>query len=145
MKTYMAKKGDLQNGWQHVDADGVVLGRMATKVARVLMGKHKPSYTPHLDNGDFVVITNCEKVKLTGKKMENKTYRHYTGYLSGLRERSIKRVIAQDPTEVIYLAVKRMMPKTILGRQMLNKLKIYVGPEHPHKAQDPQNIDLSLV
>jgi large subunit ribosomal protein L13 len=145
MKTYMAKAGDVKNGWCHLNADDVVLGRLATKVARILMGKHKPSYTPHMDDGDFVVITNCEKIKLTGKKMETKIYRHYTGYLSGLRERSIKKVIEQDPTEVIYLAVKRMMPKSILGRQMLKKLKLYVGPDHPHKAQDPKEIDLSLV
>lgn len=145
MKTYMAKAGDVQNGWCHVDANDVVLGRLATKVARILMGKHKPSYTPHMDDGDFVVITNCEKIKLTGKKMDSKFYRHYTGYLSGLRERSIKTVMESDPTEVILLAVKRMMPKTRLGRQQLKKLKLYTGADHPHKAQDPQEIDLSLI
>lgn len=145
MKTTMTRNEDRQNAWHLVDGTDKVVGRLATRIARVLMGKHKPTWTPHVDDGDFVVVTNAEKVKFTGKKALSKTYRHYTGYMGGLRERSVEDLMEKDPTEVLHLAVKRMMPKTRLGRQMLKKLKIYAGPEHPHKAQDPQTLDLSKV
>lgn len=145
MKTTMAKSSTIKNDWFHVDADGRVLGRLATKIARVLMGKHKPSYTPHLDDGDFVVVTNCEKIKLTGKKGQTKVYPYYTGYLSGLRERTLDEVLSKQPDDVIRLAVKRMLPKNRLGRKMLKKLKIYKGADHPHKAQDPRELDLDRI
>lgn len=145
MKTTMAKSSTLENKWHLVDAQNIVLGRLAAKVSRVLMGKHKPSYTPHLDDGDFVVIVNCDKIRVTGRKREQKFYNHYTGYLSGLRERSFEEVVENDPTEVVLLAIKRMMPKTKLGRAMLKKLKLHAGPDHPHSAQNPQALDLSKI
>ena len=146
MKTYMSKASTVERQWFVVDAKEAVLGRLAAKVARVLMGKHKPTYTPHVDTGDVVVVVNCEKIKLTGRKLENKTYRHYTGYQSGLRERAVKDILEGDkPEEVLILAIRRMLPKTRLGRHMLKKLKVYAGPEHPHTAQDPQVLDLSLI
>lgn len=145
MKTYMAKKSTLRNNWCLVDANHQIVGRLATKIARILMGKHKATYTPHLDNGDFVVVLNVESLRFTGKKLEDKVYRRYTGYLSGLRERKAADLMAKEPAKVLWLAVKRMMPKTKLGRKMLGKLKIYTGPEHPHSAQEPQKIDLAKI
>ena len=145
MKTYMAKESTLRNNWCLVDANHEIVGRLAAKIARILMGKHKATYTPHLDNGDFVVVLNVESLRFTGKKLEDKVYRRYTGYLSGLRERKAADLMAKEPAKVLWLAVKRMMPKTKLGRKMLGKLKIYTGPEHPHSAQEPQKIDLAKI
>lgn len=131
-----------EHKWVHLDADGAVLGRLAVRVARILMGKDKPIFTPHVDTGDFVVITNAEKVRVTGRKAETKVYRHHTGYIGSLVERPYERMIEEKPEEVVMLAVRRMLPKSKLGKQMIKKLKIYRGPEHPHTAQAPETITL---
>lgn len=141
-RTYMAKNDEIDRKWLLVDAEGAVVGRLATRIARVLMGKHRPTYTPHVDTGDFVVVVNAEKVRLTGRKMDQKVYYHYTGWAGGLRERAVRDVLAEKPEDVIRLAVRRMLPKTRLGRQMLRKLRIYAGPEHPHEAQQPEAVTL---
>jgi large subunit ribosomal protein L13 len=137
MKTYQAKKEELEYKWYLVNAEGKVLGRLATELAKILRGKNKPTYTPHVDTGDFVVIINAEKVTLTGKKMKDKTYAHHSGYPGGFREVSAEKLLAKKPTELIRIAVKGMLPKNSLGRQMIRKLKIYAGPNHPHEAQRP--------
>ena len=142
MRSFMAKKGEVDQAWHLVDADDKVVGRLASRVARVLMGKHRPEYTPHVDTGEFVVITNAAKVRFTGRKMENKRYYHYTGHPGGLRERTVSDLLEKKPEEVIFLAVRRMMPKTRMGRAMIKKLKIYPGAEHPHEAQNPQPLTL---
>ena len=142
MRSYMAKKGEVDQQWHLVDADDQVVGRLASRIARVLMGKHRPEYTPHVDTGDFVVVTNAAKVRFTGRKMENKRYYHYTGHPGGLRERTVSDLLEKKPEEVLYLAVRRMMPKTRMGRAMIKKLKIYPGAEHPHEAQNPQPLTL---
>jgi len=142
MKTYQAKKEELEHQWYLVDAKGKILGRLATKVADVLRGKTKPTYTPHLDTGDFVVVINAEKVTLTGKKMKDKVYYHHTGYPGGIKEMSAEKLLAKKPTEMIRIAVRGMLPKNSLGRQVLRKLKIYAGPEHPHEAQKPVSLEI---
>lgn len=142
MKTYMAKPSEIERRWFLVDAEGKVLGRLAVEVARILMGKHKPTYTPHIDTGDFVVIVNAEKVELTGKKAEKKEYFHYTGYPGGLERTSFKRMHERKPEEVVRLAVRRMLPKTKLGRHMFQKLKVCCGVDHPHTAQQPVELEL---
>lgn len=144
-KTYSAKARDIENAWWLVDAKGQTLGRMATRIATVLQGKHKPTYTPHLDDGDFIVVINAEQVKVTGKKATEKVYPYVTGYPSGLKERKFSDLIERDPGEVIRMAVKRMLPKNALGRRMLKKLKPYGGAEHPHVAQKPEPLDLSRI
>lgn len=144
-KTYMAKPSDIEPRWLHIDAEGKVLGRLAVEVARILMGKHKPTYTPHMDTGDFVIVTNAEKIVITGKKAEQKKYYHYTGYPGGLVETSYKRMQASKPEEIVRLAVRRMLPKTKLGKTMLSKLKIHAGPEHPHTAQQPEILELKIA
>ncbi len=136
-KTYVAKPGEVQAKWLVVDATDLVLGRLAASVATVLQGKHRPTYTPHVDTGDFVVITNAEKVRLTGRKPEQKTYDRYSGYPSGRRVIPFRTMIEKKPDEVMRLAVRRMLPKNRLGKQMLRKLKVYAGPSHPHEAQNP--------
>jgi large subunit ribosomal protein L13 len=141
-RTYSAKPSEITQDWHHVDAEGVTLGRMASRIARILQGKHKPMYTPHMDTGDFVVVTNAEKVHLTGKKMDQKVYHHYTGWAGGLRETEIRTMIEKKPEQVIRLAVRRMLPKTNLGRLMLRKLKVYAGTDHPHAAQQPKTLDI---
>ena len=138
MKSYVARKEDVVHGWVHVDAEGKILGRMAVKIAMRLMGKDKPIYTAHVDTGDYVVVTNAEKFALTGKKMEQKTYDHYTGYPGGLKTIPIAKVLEKNPEKVIREAVRRMLPKTRMGTAMLKKLKIYAGPDHPHEAQNPE-------
>ncbi|MHC4601150.1 MAG: 50S ribosomal protein L13 [Planctomycetota bacterium] len=138
MKTYMAKKETVQRNWHLMDAAGVPLGRLAVTAATVLMGKHRPEYTPHVDTGDFVVVVNASKVLLTGKKRQNKVYRSHTGYLGHLKERKFEDLMAKRPEAVIELAVRRMLPKTKLGRAMFKKLKVFPGPEHSHGAQQPQ-------
>jgi large subunit ribosomal protein L13 len=138
MKSYMARPHEVERRWYLVDAEGQTLGRLATQIARLLRGKNKPQYTPHVDTGDFVVVVNAEKVVVTGKKAEQKVYYRHTGYPGGLKETSYEVMMERKPTEILRKAVRGMMPRTRLGRQQLRKLKIYAGPEHPHEAQDPQ-------
>jgi len=133
----MARKGEIERGWVHVDADGKVLGRLATDIAMALMGKHRPTYTPHVDTGDFVIVTNVEKLRVTGRKMDQKEYQRYSGYPGGQKRMSLREMMARKPAEVLRLAVRRMLPKGALGNAMLKKLKVYSGPEHPHVAQKP--------
>ncbi|NDY42011.1 50S ribosomal protein L13 [Dissulfurirhabdus thermomarina] len=138
MKTPLPKVNDIQRNWYVVDADGEVLGRLASRIATRLRGKHKPIFTPHLDTGDFVVVVNAEKVRLTGGKLDKKLYRRHTGYLGGLKTATARTMLEKRPEEVLRLAVRRMLPKNRLGRRQLKKLKIYRGPEHPHQAQKPE-------
>ena len=142
MKTYQAKKEALEHQWYLVNAEGKVLGRVASRVAKILEGKHKPTYTSHLDAGDFIVVVNAEKVSLTGKKLKDKIYYHHTGYAGGIKAVSAEKLLAKKPAEMIRMAVKGMLPKNSLGRQMLRKLKVYAGPNHPHEAQKPIPLDL---
>jgi large subunit ribosomal protein L13 len=134
----MARPLEVERRWYVVDAEGQTLGRLATEIARLLRGKNKPQYTPHVDTGDFVVVVNAEKVVVTGKKAEQKVYRRHSGYPGGLKETSYEQMMERRPTEILRRAVKGMMPKNRLARQQLRKLKIYAGPEHPHAAQNPQ-------
>jgi large subunit ribosomal protein L13 len=136
-QTYFAKAGDVTPDWHVVDADGKVLGRMASDIATVLMGKHRPEYTPHVDCGDFVVVTNAAKIRLTGRKLDQRMKLRYSGYPGGLKAESVRRVLERHPERVVEDAVRRMLPKNRLGRQMFKKLKVYAGPEHPHHAQQP--------
>ncbi len=140
-KTYLAKPGEVQQSWLHFDADGVVLGRMAARIAMVLQGKHHARYTPHVDTGDFVLVTNAAKVMMTGNKIDQRMHRYHTGYIGGLKEEVIGDLLQRQPERVIRLAVRRMMPKTRLGRAMLTKLKVYAGTDHPHQAQQPVDVD----
>lgn len=142
MKTYQAKKEKIEPQWYLVNAEGKVLGRLAAKLAHTLKGKHKPTYTPHLDTGDFVIVVNASKVSLTGKKMKDKIYYHHTWYPGGIKEIHAEKLLIKKPTEMIRMAVKGMLPKNSLGRQMLRKLKIYAGPKHPHDAQKPVYLEL---
>lgn len=144
MKTYVAKEKDIDRKWLLVDAEGKVLGRLAVAIARVLMGKHKPIYTPNLDCGDFVVVINAEKIRLTGKKMQTKVYQRYSGYPGGLHITPIAEVLKKHPQRVIQEAVRRMLPKNKLGRQMLTKLKACAGEAHRHEAQHPEPVELQL-
>ena len=141
MKTSWATPKTIEQKWFLMDAQDYVLGRMASKVATMLMGKHKPYYTPFLDTGDFVVVVNAEKIRYTGAKARDKKYNWHTGYMGGLKERTLSEYLEKDPAEVVRLAVKRMLPKTKLGRHMLSKLKVYAGREHPHSAQKPVKIE----
>ena len=134
--SYMAKAGEVKRQWWHYDATDKVVGRLASEIAVLLMGKHRPTYTPHVDTGDFVVVTNAERVVFTGKKWEQKTYRWYTGYPRQRSQTAGKR-LEQKPERILREAVRRMLPKNKLGRRMLGKLKIYSGPDHPHQAQNP--------
>jgi large subunit ribosomal protein L13 len=136
----MAKPADIQRRWWHVDATDRVVGRIASDIAVVLMGKHRPTYTPHIDTGDFVIVTNVEKITFSGNKWDRKSYTWYTGY-PGLRSETARRRFERKPEQVLREAVRRMLPKNKLGRQMLSKLKIYAGPEHPHQAQQPESAD----
>lgn len=138
MKTYMAKAEAVERKWYVVDAAGVPLGRLASRVASVLRGKNKPTYTPNVDTGDFVIVINTDKAVLTGKKLENKFYRYHSGYIGGLKEISYKKMMAEKSDLAVYEAVKGMLPKNSLGRQMLKKLKVYKGAEHNHAAQKPE-------
>jgi large subunit ribosomal protein L13 len=138
MSTTFAKKNDIERSWYVVDAGGQVLGRLATQVARVLMGKHKPSYTPFLDTGDFVIVVNAENVLLTGKKETDKKYIRHSGYPGGIKRSRAEEVRAKQPGRIIEQAVRGMLPKTRLGRAQIKKLKVYSGPEHPHEAQKPR-------
>ncbi|MEW6360257.1 MAG: 50S ribosomal protein L13 [Planctomycetota bacterium] len=142
MRTYMAKKGDVEQKWHLVDASEKILGRLAAKIAPILMGKHRPTYTPHTDTGDFVVVVNAEKVAVTADKDRTRVHYYHTGYPRGLRSYTMGDLRKQDPAEVIRMAVRRMIPKTKLGRRIFSKLKVYAGPEHPHSAQNPQPLDI---
>lgn len=142
MKTYYAKPGEVQREWLLVDATDMTLGRLASAVAQILRGKNKPTYTPHVDTGDFVVVVNCDKIKVTGAKVTDKVYTRYTGHPGGLRQETFQEAMAKHPERVIERAVKGMLPHNRLGAKMLKKLKVYAGPEHPHAAQNPRKIDL---
>src|SRR6266545_5046951 len=141
-KTWNAKNGEVAREWYLVDAEGKTLGRLATRIADTLRGKDKPQYTPHTDTGDFVVVVNAEKIGVTGKKLDEKMYRRHSGYPGGLKERTLREQLQRRPTEVLRKAVKGMLPRNRLSRQQINKLKIYVGPEHPHEAQAPKELEL---
>ena len=138
MKTFIASAAAIERKWYVVDAEGKTLGRLASEIARVLRGKHKPIFTPHLDTGDYVIVINAEKVKVTGKKLDQKIYYHHSGYVGGMKETTLKKMLADKPERVIELAVKGMLPKGPLGRQMYTKLHVYAGPEHKQAAQKPE-------
>ena len=142
MKTYMAHAETVERKWYVVDAEGQTLGRLATKVAAVLRGKHKPTFTPNVDTGDFVIVINSDKVVLTGKKLEDKYYRYHTGYIGGLKEIPYKKLMAEKSDLAVYEAVKGMLPKNSLGRAMIKKLRVYKGAEHTHAAQKPEALKL---
>jgi large subunit ribosomal protein L13 len=142
MKSYMARPLEVERKWYVVDAEGKHLGRLATEIVRVLRGKAKPQYTPHVDVGDFVVVVNADKVDVTGRKAEQRVYRRHSGYPGGMKETSYEQMLARKPTEILRKAVYGMMPKTRLARKQFKKLKIYAGPEHPHAAQDPQRLEV---
>ncbi len=141
MKTYSAKPGEITREWYLVDAEGKTLGRLATQIADTLRGKRKPQYTPHVDTGDFVIVVNAEKIQVTGNKLDQKRYYRHSGYPGGLRSRTLREQLERRPTEVLRVAVKGMLPKNRLARQQITKLKIYVGPEHPHEAQNPKPLE----
>lgn len=143
MKSFMAKKEQAEHKWLLIDADGAILGRMAAKIAPILMGKHKPTYTPHVDVGDFVVVVNADKIRLTGRKEETKEYDYYTLYPGGHKYVSFAEMMEKKPEKVVELAVRRMLPKNKIARHMLKKLKVYRGPEHEHQAQRPEKIELN--
>ncbi|MCX6572400.1 MAG: 50S ribosomal protein L13 [Candidatus Aminicenantes bacterium] len=138
MRTFIPKKDDIEQKWWLVDAEGRILGRMATEIADLIRGKKKPQFTSHLDTGDFVVVINAEKIKVTGRKLEQKKYYHHSGYPGGIKEISLEDLLAKNPEEVIKKAVWGMVPKGKLGRALYKKLKVYRGPTHPHEAQNPQ-------
>ena len=138
MKTYMASASTIERKWYVVDADGCTLGRLASGVASVLRGKNKPQFTPHVDTGDYVIIVNADKIKVTGKKLEQKIYYNHSDYVGGMRETTLKEMLAKKPEKVIELAVKGMLPKGPLGREMYTKLFVYAGPDHKHEAQKPE-------
>jgi len=146
MKTYSAKASEIEKKWFVIDADGLVLGRLATQIARILRGKHKPTFTPHMDCGDNVIVVNAEKVKLTGRKRTDKTYYWHTGYPGGIKSRTADKILdGKHPERVIEKAIQRMVPKGPLGRAQLGKLRVYAGTEHPHEAQQPQALDIAAM
>ena len=142
MKTFSAKPGEVEQGWYIIDLAGQHVGRAAAVVASILRGKHRPTYTPHVDTGEFVIVINADKLVLTGKKLSDKKYYHHTGYVGGIKEMTAGKLLATKPEELFKTAVKGMLPKNSLGRNMLGKLKIYAGSEHPHKAQNPKPYSL---
>jgi large subunit ribosomal protein L13 len=142
MKTFMANSANVERKWYVVDAKGKTLGRLSSEIAKILRGKHKPTYTPHVDTGDFVIVINAEQVEVTGRKAEQKLYRRHTSYPKGLREVTFRQLMEKKPTEAIYQAVKGMLPHNSLGRAMLKKLKVYAGPDHKHEAQQPELLEL---
>jgi large subunit ribosomal protein L13 len=144
MSTFMAKPSTITRRWFVIDATDAVVGRLAVQIANVLRGKHRPEYTPHLDTGEFVVVVNAEKVRFTGKKLETKTYNHYTRYPGGLKQVSARDLLKKHPDRILREAVRRMVPRNKLGRQQMTKLKIYAGPTHPHQAQQPVELKLNL-
>jgi len=142
VRTFSAKKADIQRKWYVVDAEGKTLGRLATRVALVLRGKHKPTFTPHVDTGDHVVVVNAEKIRLTGDKLEKKTYYRHSGYPGGLKSETAEEVLQRRPTAIVERAIKGMLPKNPLGKQMGRKLNVYAGPAHPHHAQQPKPLTI---
>ncbi|MBZ0270667.1 50S ribosomal protein L13 [bacterium] len=142
MKTYSAKPGEVDQDWLVVDLDGKVLGRAATQIASALRGKNKPEFTPHVDCGDYVIVVNAEKVRLTGRKLDDKMYYRHSGYIGNLKSESARHLQARKPEEMVRLAVRGMLPKNDLGKRLLTKLKIYAGPEHPHEAQKPRPLSV---
>ena len=146
MKTFSAKPADIQKKWVMIDATGLVVGRLATLVAMRLRGKHKPTYTPHVDDGDNVIIVNAEKIVLTGKKRENKVYRHHTGYIGGIKERTARSILeGKFPERIVEKAIERMLPRGPLARVQLGNLRVYSGPDHPHAAQTPEKLDVAAM
>ena len=141
-QTTMAKEATIERKWYVVDATGLTLGRLASQVATVLRGKNKPTYTPHIDTGDYVIVVNADKIQVTGKKMDQKVYYHHSDYVGGMKEQTLKEKMAKKPEDVIYLAVKGMLPKGPLGRQMIKKLYVYAGPEHKQQAQKPEVLEI---
>jgi large subunit ribosomal protein L13 len=144
MKTYTPTLSDIKRDWYVVDVEGQTLGRIASQIANRLRGKHKPEFAPHMDNGDFIVVVNASKIKVTGTKLNDKKYYNYSGYPGGLRTRTLAEVLARKPEEVIIKAVRGMLPKNRLSSALLKKLKVYAGSDHPHQAQNPQPLELSL-
>ena len=144
MKTFSPTPKDIKHDWYVVDAQDQVLGRLASQIAHRLRGKHKPEFAPHVDNGDFIIVINCEKIEVTGTKMTNKLYRRHSGWVGGLRTTALGDMLREKPERLIMMAVRGMLPKNKLGHAMLKKLKVYAGPEHPHAAQNPQPLTLSL-
>ena len=142
MNTFNAKPEEINREWFMIDAEGKTLGRMASEIALRLRGKHKPEFTPHVDTGDYIVVVNAEKVAVTGNKMNDKMYHHHTGYVGNLKSINLKDLLQKHPERVIEKAVKGMLPKNSLGRQMYRKLKVYAGPEHPHAAQEPKDLEI---
>jgi len=142
MKTYLAPVNEIEKKWYVVDAEDKVLGRLASEIASRLRGKHKPTFSSFIDNGDFIVVTNAEKIRLTGNKLNDKKYYHHTGYVGGIKEINAKELLVKDPTSLITTAVKGMLPKNKLGRAQLKKLKVYAGKDHPHAAQQPAVLDI---
>jgi len=142
MKTYTAKTAEVQRNWYIVDATDKVLGRLASEIAHRLKGKHKPEYTPHIDTGDFIIVINAEKVRVTGQKTSDKIYYHHTNYPGGIKESSFEKMMQRDPVRPLEMAIKGMLPKNPIGREMFRKLKVYAGNEHPHAAQQPEPLDV---
>ena len=142
MKSFMASPSTVERKWYVVDAEGKTLGRLASEVANVLRGKNKPTYTPHIDTGDYVIVVNAEKIQVTGKKLDQKIYYHHSVYVGGMKEATLREMMQKKPEFVITHAVKGMLPKGPLGRQMLKKLHVYAGPEHNHAAQKPETLDI---
>ncbi len=142
MKTYMAKKENIERKWWIVDAEDKIVGRVASKIATILRGKNKPIYTPHVDTGDFVIVINADKMRFTGRKLEDKKYYSHSGYMGGIKEITAKKLFEKKPEEIIRKAVKGMLPKNKLGRKMFKKLKVYSGTEHPHSAQKPEKLEI---
>lgn len=142
MKTYVTKPADVERRWYVVDAEGKTLGRLASQVAAILRGKHKPTFSPSVDCGDYVIVINADKIAVTGRRMDQKSYYRHSGYPGGLREITLRQQLQRFPTRPIELAVKGMLPKNPLGRKMFKKLKVYAGPEHPHQAQQPEALEL---
>ena len=142
MRTFTAKQAEIMRDWYVVDAEGLTLGRLAAKIAPILKGKHKPIYTPHLDCGDFVIVVNADKVRVTGRKLDQKFYYQYSGYPGGIRSTNLRDQLAKHPERVLEAAVRGMLPKNRLGRRMIKKLKVYAGNSHPHQAQQPKPLEL---
>jgi large subunit ribosomal protein L13 len=146
MNTFSAKPADVEKKWVMIDATGLVVGRLASIIALRLRGKHKPTYTPHVDDGDNVIVVNAEKIVFTGRKRENKIYRHHTGYIGGIKERTARSILeGKFPQRIVEKAVERMLPRGPLGRVQLGNLRVYAGPEHPHAAQNPEALDIASM
>ncbi len=142
MKSFIAKPKEVERKWYIIDAEGKKLGQLSTQIATILRGKHKPTYTPHVDTGDHVIVINADKIELTGKKLEQKTYKYHTGHPGGLKEIPYKKIMAENPEKAVFLAVKGMLPKNSLGRKMIKKMKVYKGTEHKHQAQSPEMLEI---